>query len=86
MVMTGVIHCHCKSGVDVIRAGWIKIDTGAGAAEQTLAQLSGAKIFSKLDANSALASNFYHTRFFNRLPFGITSALLTLMGSDALGA
>ena len=56
--------------------------------EQTLAQLKGAKIFSKLDANSgfwqiklssqsALLTTFITPvgRFcFNRLPFGITSA------------
>ena len=59
------------------------------AVEQTLAQLAGAKVFSKLDANSgfwqiplspesALLTTFI-TLFvhfcFHRLPFGITSAL-----------
>ena len=56
--------------------------------EQTLAQISGAQIFSKLDANSgfwqvplsresALLTSFitpFGRYYFNRLPFGITSA------------
>ena len=58
------------------------------AVEQTLAQIAGARVFSKLDANSgfwqiplskesSLLTTFItpHGRFcFNRLPFGITSA------------
>ena len=58
------------------------------AVEQTLAQLVGAKIFSKLDANSGFwqiplsPQSHYLTTFitpfgrycFRRLPFGITSA------------
>jgi len=55
--------------------------------EQTLAQLQGARVFTKLDANSgfwqikavqriSIADYLYYpSRFcFNRLPFGITSA------------
>ncbi len=56
--------------------------------EETLAQISGAKIFSKLDANSgfwqiplskksARLTTFitpFGRYYFNRLPFGITSA------------
>jgi len=52
--------------------------------EQILAQLNGAKVFSKLDTNSGFwqirlsekSKHFYHTygRFcFNRLPFGISA-------------
>ena len=58
------------------------------AAEQTLAQIAGAQVFSKLDAKSgfwqiplseesALLTSFitpYGQYCFNRLPFGITSA------------
>ena len=51
--------------------------------ETTLAQLGGAKFFSKLDANSdingprGIQTDYFHHHFkrykFNRLPFGITS-------------
>ena len=58
------------------------------AVDETLAQLTGAAIFSKLDANSGfwqipLAATSRHLTtfitpfgryFFNKLPFGITSA------------
>ena len=58
------------------------------AVDQTLAQIAGARVFSKLDANSgfwqiplskelALLTTFitpFRRYYFNRLPFGITSA------------
>ena len=68
--------------------------------EQVLAQLTGAKLFSKLDANSrfwqiplspesALPTTFITPfgRFcFHRLPFGITSAPEHFQKTDALNS